>query len=551
MHLLRLAAVLVVAAPVAPTAAPVDDYPRRIGIDVEHYRFELTLGDDSDRLEGRATVSVRFTGSGVTEIPLDLASATPGGTGMAVRAVRSPTGDPLRFEHADDLLTIAFERPGRAGERAAVVVEYGGVPASGLRIGPNKHGDRTFFSDNWPNRARQWLPTIDHPYDKAAADMVVTAPTHYQVVSNGTLIEESDTPNGARLTHWRQDAPIATWLYVVGVARFAVQQVDDFRGVPIQTWVYPQDRDAGFYDFAVPTRRAMEFYDAYVGPYAYSKLANITSPATGGGMEAATAIMYHESSVTGERPVRWRNVIVHEVAHQWFGNAVTESDWDDVWLSEGFATYFTLLFIEHAYGRDEFVAGLRNAANAVFAQYADDPAYRIVHDDLSDMSRVTSRATYQKGAWVLHMLREKVGDQAFRSGIRDYYARHMNGNATTADFQQAMEAAAGTDLDLFFDQWLREGGNPRLAGWWEYDPSSRSVRVELNQTQDVGPTYALELEIGVHVGDERLPSVVERVEIDRRFHRFVIPVGEAPTAVTLDPRTRLLFESSFARRGDR
>ena len=101
--------------------------------------------------------------------------------------------------------------------------------------------------------------------------------------------------------------------------RGAVQHVDEFDGKAIQTWVYQQDRDAGFYDFAVPTRHAMEFYSDYVGPFAYEKLANITSPATGGGMEAATAIMYSENSVTGDRSVRWRNVIIHEVAHQWFG----------------------------------------------------------------------------------------------------------------------------------------------------------------------------------------------------------------------------------------
>ena len=335
---------------------------------------------------------------------------------------------------------------------------------------------------------------------------------------------------------------------MLGVARFAVQQVDDFDGRPIQTWVYQQDRDDGFYDFAVPTKRAMEFYADYVGPYAYEKLANITSPVTGGGMEAASAIMYHEGSVTGDRTVRWRNVIIHEVAHQWFGNAVTESDWDDVWLSEGFATYFTLLFIEHAYGRDEFVDGLRSSAERVFTQYETDPEYRIVHDDLDDMSRVSSGATYQKGSWILHMLRSQLGDEIFWSGIRAYYARHMNGNATTADFRAAMEEASGRDLGVFFQQWLRSGGNPRLEGWWDYDPSARAVRIELNQTQTAGPTFTLPMEIGIHFDGEVLPSVVESVEVDGRFHRFVIPVTGPPSDVTLDPNVRTLFESEFGAR---
>ncbi|MDH3271758.1 MAG: M1 family metallopeptidase [Gemmatimonadota bacterium] len=525
-----------------------DDYPRRIGIDVERYRFELTLSDDSDRIAGRTTVTVRFSNNGVAELLLDLAGPDADGRGMSVTSVMI-RDVAVPFTHEGDLLQIALPEAGRAGNRLDVVVGYAGEPASGLRIGPTKYGDRTFFSDNWPNRARNWLPTIDHPYDKAESEMIVTAPSHYQVVSNGLLVEESDGLDGTRRTHWRNSAPIATWLYVLGVARFAVQHVDDFEGRPIQTWVYAQDRDDGFYDFAVPTKAAMAFYSDYVGPYAYEKLANITSPATGGGMEAASAIMYHESSVTGERTERWRNVIIHEVAHQWFGNAVTESDWDDVWLSEGFATYFTLLFIEHAYGRDAFVAGLQSSAERVFQQYANDPSYRIVHDDLNDMGRVTSGATYQKGSWILHMLRNAMGDEAFQSGISAYYARHMNGNATTEDFRRAMEEASGLDLEPFFDQWLYSGGNPRLEGWWEYEASARSLRVELEQTQEVGPTFRLPLEIGLLFGDERTPSVVESVEVDGRFHRFVIPVSGPPSGVVLDPNTRLLFEADFRRRG--
>ncbi|MGB1655970.1 MAG: M1 family metallopeptidase [Longimicrobiales bacterium] len=545
-HLLLLSALLI-GGPEVPEAPLFDDYPRRIGIDIENYRFELTLSDETDIVVGRTIVSLRFTNNGVTELPLDLIEVGDGDRGMSVHRV-STDGDELDWVHEDDLLTIGLAETGRSGDRVDVVVEYSGVPASGLVPGPNKYGDRTFFSDNWPNRARNWLPTIDHPYDKAMSEMVVTAPSHYQVVSNGVLVEQTDQGDGTRTTHWKNSIPIATWLYVLGVAEFAVQHVDEFEGRPIETWVYRQDRDPGFYDFAVPTKAAMEFYDEYVGPFAYERLANITSPVTGGGMEAATAIMYHESSVTGDRSVRWRNVIIHEVAHQWFGNAVTESDWDDIWLSEGFATYFTLLFIEHAYGRDEFVAGLQSSAARVFAQYETDPEYRIVHDDLSDMRQVTSGATYQKGSWILHMLRSRMGDEAFWRGIRAYYARYMNANATTADFRSVMEEASGLDLELFFDQWLYSGGNPRLEGWWAYDPDAQALRIEINQTQTAGPTFDLPLEVGIHFDGTTLPTMIETVPVDGRFHRFVIPVDGQPTNVTLDPRVKTLFESDFGPR---
>ncbi|MYE16887.1 MAG: M1 family metallopeptidase [Gemmatimonadetes bacterium] len=541
-------ALLLATLPAATAPLAAQDGPSRPGIDIEAYRFELALRDDTDEIAGRATVTLRFTADGVTEVPLDLIGRGADGRGMEVLAVTDPGGGSLVFSHESDLLTVTLAEPGAAGERATFSVGYAGVPASGLRIGPNKYGERTFFSDNWPNRARNWLPTVDHIGDKATNEFIITAPAHYQVVSNGRLVEETDLEGGMRLTHWRQSVPIPPWLYVVGVARFAVQHLGEFKGVPVQTWVYARDRDAGFYDFAVPTMEVLHFYDAYVGPFAYEKLANITSPATGGGMEAATALMYGENSVTGERSVRWRNVIIHEIAHQWFGNSVTESTWDDVWLSEGFATYFTLLFREHAYGRDDFVTGLREAADRVWRWYDENPDYRIVHDNLTDMSRVTSVATYQKGAWVLHMLRSRLGDEAFWRGIRLYYARHFNETATTDDFMRAMEEVSGDDLQRFFDQWLRQGGNPRLAGSWRYDGAAGAVEIELRQVQEVG-RFNLSLEIGVYVDGDLLPAQVVTVEVgaDADASHFTIPIAAEPADVRLDPGTRALFRAEFGR----
>jgi aminopeptidase N len=261
------------------------------------------------------------------------------------------------------------------------------------------------------------------------------------------------------------------------VAEFAVDYVDYFDGKSIQTWVYKQDRDNGFYDFKVPTKKTLEFFSNYVGPFAYEKLANVQSNSVKGGMESATAIFYSDISVTGERTVRWRNVIIHEVAHQWFGNCVTEYDWDDVWLSEGFATYFTLMFREYAYGREDFVKGLKQSRESVFKFYENNKDASIVHNDLSDMKNVlTSALQYQKGAWVLHMLRNYVGEDAFRLGIRNYYSKYFNSNATTEQFKVEMEKVSNLDLDKFFEQWLYKGGNIKLDGNWIYDKNKNAIK---------------------------------------------------------------------------
>ena len=185
--------------------------------------------------------------------------------------------------------------------------------------------------------ARQWLPVIDHPYDKATSEFLVTAPARYQVVANGLLQEELDLGDGRRMTHWKQSVPIATWLNNIGVAQFASRHFGTVAGVPLQTWVFHQDRDNGILTFEGPTRQAMEFFTSHIGPFPYEKLADVQVTQMGGGMEHASAI-FGESGVRGHLPALGSRQLAHEISHQWWGDSVTEKDWDDVWLSEGFAT---------------------------------------------------------------------------------------------------------------------------------------------------------------------------------------------------------------------
>jgi len=538
-----LVSLLIMAA--AGAAPPADGYPRQ-SIDVEHYRFALTLTDSTDRIVGEATVRLRSLEPKLRTVTLDLASvsAAHAGRGMTVSAVLRH-GHALAFAHTADRLVITLDQPSSAGDVIELVVRYAGIPADGLQIKANKYGDRSFFSDDWPDKAHQWLPTIDHIADKATMEMDVVAPAHYQVISNGQRVEETDLPNAMRRTVWRESVPIAPWLYVLGVARFAVQHVGEYRGIPLETWVFAQDRDAGFSDFAVPTPDVIAFYSEWIGPFSYEKLANVQSNSVSGGMEAASAILYSAGSVTGTRSVRWRNVVIHEIAHQWFGDAVTESDWNDVWLSEGFATYFTLLFIEHAYGRDEFVAGLRDSRTTVIDFYAKTPDYRVVHENLTDMAKVTSSMTYEKGSWTLHMLRQMMGDDRFWAGIRDYYARYQNGNASTTDFRLAMERASGLDLKPFFQQWLYRGGVPRVEATWQWNAGAKQVVVELRQLQ-TGDPFRLPIEVAITVPGA--PPRIERMELAARSARFSFPSEREPTQVELDPNVRALIDGTLVRR---
>ena len=541
-----LALVLACALASWPRAARADTYPRQPGIDVVQYSFRLTLSDDTDAIEGETTVDFRVLQDGLAAVTLDLVQPKAGAAdrGMTVSAV-TEGGRTLRFDHANDRLAIQLEPKGRGGERRSVVVRYRGVPATGLLIAKNRYGERTFFSDNWPIKARHWLPTIDHPYDKASSEMQVTAPAHYQVVSNGVLVEETDLGDGRRLTRWRQSVPIATWLNTLGVAHFSVDHRPPWHGLPIETWVFHQDRDNGFARFADPTVAVLEFLSEHVGPYPFERLGNVEANGVRGGMESATSIFYGDDSVNEPQSLRWRNVIAHEISHQWFGNSVTESDWDHVWLSEGFATYFTHLFVEHAYGRDEMIAGLLKDKDDVREFDEKEPAYRVIHDNLSDMSQVLSGpGTYKKGGWTLHMLRGVVGDAAFWTGIRDYYQRYHGGNATTADFRRAMEQASGRELSWFFDQWLTRGGFPRLRGRWSYDDAAKQLRIDLEQLQ-AGAPFLLPIEVGLEIEGDKHPRI-ERVEVQKQRETVTVALDKPPTSVRLDPRSYVLMDSELA-----
>ena len=514
-----------------------DPYPKNPNIDILNYKFEIHLNDTSDIIYGSADIALNIKDS-EDRVRLDLISQGKDGKGMEVKKVTF-NGSEVSYSHDNDVLLIetgALEYT----SRDIINVVYSGMPITGLIIGPNMHGDRTFFSDNWPNKARNWLPLVDHPYDKSTAEFVVIAPNHYQVISNGLLVEETNLNKELKKTHWKQSVPISCWLYALGVAEFAVDYVDYFEGKSIQTWVYKQDRDNGFYDFKIPTKHTMEFFSDYIGPFAYEKLANVQSNSVKGGMESATAIFYSDVSVTGDRSVRWRNVVIHEVAHQWFGNCVTEYDWDDVWLSEGFATYFTLMFREHAYGRDDFVNGLNDAKRLVYNHYKTDKESSIVHNNLKDMKDVlTYSLQYQKGAWVLHMLRNYVGEDNFREGIRNYYKKYYNSTTTTNQFKTEMEVVSGMNLDTFFDQWLYKGGNMVLDGNWKFDEKKGRIEVNLNQVQNDGYLFEMPLEIGISYNDKNLEKI-QTVKLEKEKGRFYIASDSKPISIKIDPNTKLL-----------
>jgi aminopeptidase N len=511
--------------------------PYAPGFDAVHYDISLVLPDTGTFIRGQTTAHIRLEGTRPDTLVLDF-------TGLAVDAVEVGQR-PVVFRHADGTLRIPVPADRRPGDTLQVRVSYQGHPDDGLILRRNVHGEWTAFADNWPNRARFWFPSIDHPSDKASVRFTIRDESNRRmVIANGTREESTDRS----VWRWVNEDPIPTYTMVIGAAPFAVRRVGTGCPVPsgqraegcpeVTTWLYPQDTARAAPSF----RRAdqmVSFYSRLIAPFPYAKLAHVQAATRFGGMENVSAIFYSEEALSEGKDIE--ETVAHETAHQWFGDAVTEADWHHLWLSEGITTYFGALFFEHTDGVPRFREIMERDRQAyVGSEVAGRPMVDTAERDLFELLNPNS---YEKGAWVMHMLRGLVGDSAFFAGMRSYYREHGHGTALTGDLQAALEAASERDLSEFFQQWVFRPGYPQYRAHWSWRAGARgagTAEIVVEQVQPVDwPTF-------------RMPLVLEfatangpvRHTADVRERRTVVrvPLPARPTELRIDPDGWVLKE---------
>ena len=526
-----VAASLLVLSLTPRTGVASDGYVRLDDVDILHYRIQLDIGDTGKAIRGEATIRAEMLAAGREVLPLDLVALTVDRVAV--------DGESADFAHRDGRLRVTLGDGHAAGDTVTVAVTYRGEPVDGLYIQNNKFGDRSVFADNWPNRARYWFPGVDHPYDKATVEFIVTAPAAYDVVANGRLLEEAAVSPERKRTHWKTEAPIPTYCMVIGAARFSIVRPGSWNGIPVSYYLFPEDREAGTTDFSRSTEM-LAFYTELIGPYPYTKLALVQSSTRFGGMENASAIFFPEHSILGAN--LGEAVIAHEIAHQWFGDSVTESDWHHLWLSEGFATYFGALFFEEADGKERFQEMLARSRSRYFTANRRAPA-PIFNPGITDLFDLLNAYNYSKAGLVLHMLRGLMGDEAFFDGIRRFYAEYRDQTVLTRDFQSVMETRAGRKLDWFFEQWIHRPGHPVVEAAWSWDEGTGVVSVRVRQTQRQEP-YRLPVTLAFVAGDREQRR---RVELRDRSHEFRFKLDEAPGSILFDPDSWLLVEARVRR----
>jgi aminopeptidase N len=466
-------------------------------------------------------------------------------------------GHPARYERQGERLNVFLARPARRGERLRLSVVYHGRPTDGLILTNDKDGRPSATGDNWPNRVHHWIPSLDHPSAKATVHFNVTAPARAMVIANGRLVAR--LPNVGSTVTWAysESAPMPPYCMVVAVGEFASVTPGVLlpaRHAPVSYHVPPSEQKFAMQGFgaAIPS---LKYFSETVAPFPYAKLAHIVGATRFGGMENSGAIIYSrtlfdpregapQSALFGVRR-GLVELIAHETAHQWFGDAVTPATWSDLWLSEGFATYYAGLFVEHAEGRDAFREYMRRKAGE-YLKY-EGTRRAPVHDrETEDLNELLNPNNYQKGAWVLHMLRAELGDAAFARGVRSYYRAHRHRNATTEDLRAALERASGRRLREFFARWIYASGHPRYEAAWAWSEGAATkarggvLTLTLRQTQEGDGAhfpnlFPVEIVTGAHTRRVKLTptgrDTVTRINLPAR-----------PTAVRFDPDETILKE---------
>jgi aminopeptidase N len=504
-----------------------------------HYLVNITLNDQLSEITN-ATARIELSIVKPTRtIDLDFGDLTVDSVTLNSTAVL--------FAHKDGKLSVALPEPVSRGDALVITVSYHGKPKDGLILTNDKDGKPAAIGDNWPDRVHHWLPVLDHPSAKATITFNITAPAGQEVVANGRLDHVETTASGQRTWTYSEGVPIPPYCMIIGVGQFARVEPSLHALTPLSYYVPLSERELAEKGFS-PGISSVEFFAGKVAPYPYEKLALIIGATRYGGMENSSAIVFTSIMFSRNSPagmsktfgVPFGNVslIAHEIAHQWFGDSVTESTWSDLWLSEGFATYFAGLFMQRYEGEEAFQRYMRNAATTVF-EYEKKKRVPIFDRDTESLMELLNANNYQKGAWVLHMLRSNLGDEVFFRGIRAYYESHKNSVASTEDLRAALEKTSGKDLRAFFTRWVYDSGHPQYELKW-YWLGKKELRVVLSQTQS-GNAFLDPVHLAVSTRKGKRDVVLKptgKLFIQR------IPLLDEPVKVELDPDNHLLDEST-------
>lgn len=529
--------------------------------DVKHVKLVIALDFEREAISGTAYTTFSALYEEVQTISFDAVE-------LYIEDVALVDGPRLAYSTTSKKLKVTLDRSYQHGEEFTIAVTYHARPRTGLHFvkpAPEEPGRPVqAWTFGQPQYHSYWFPCHDAPNDRATTEIVVTVPSQFLTVSNGNLLQVTD--NGATKTHhWRHDIPHAAYLVSLVVCDFAVIE-DSYNGKPVKYYIRPDHKDDAPLYFS-KTPAMMRFFSEYTGvEYPYDNYDQTVVEIYTGAMEHTSATTHSFALVPDQRAaldVDLVPVVAHELAHQWFGDLVTCRDWSNGWLNEGFATYFEELWEEHDKGIDEFKYVMYRSKQGYLhedARYRRPIVYYVYYNQGFELF---DAHLYNKGGWVLHMLRHQLGDVTFRRGIKAYLERYRTKEVITADLERTLEEVTGRSLARFFQQWVHSGGHPELEVNYSWDIEHGMARVKVKQAQKVDeltPCFFTPLTIAFtvpnsdeaardqHTTDTRTVTMnVTLGEDGQTEQSFYMPLEREPLLVRIDPDGWLLKTLKFER----
>jgi aminopeptidase N len=410
------------------------------GYDVLHYDLTLNVDMTEGTIQAKVEINARSL-QPLGRFDLDL-------NGFTITSVEV-NGEDTVFEHDQGELVVTPAEIISAGTLFTVDVQYEGAAGNQSQNGSEN------FVDGWnfypggvivagePGGAETWFPSNNHPRDKATYAFHITVAKPYIVAANGVLLGQTDRGNGTRTFDWAMNEPMASYLATIAISNFTLMESKSPKGVPIRDYV-DADLPSNILQPLQVLPAALDYFTSIFGAYPFEDCGAVVHEfPLNFSLEDQTLIIFGDTFLEDQ-------VVVHELSHQWFGDSVSLSEWKDIWLNEGFASYAEALWLEHTQG----TVAMRQDLLRRYQYSADIPSSISVLIGDPGPDHLFDQLVYDRGALTLHALRRKVGDNTFFQILRDYYERYRNGNATTADFIAVAEDASGQDLSGFFHDWL-------------------------------------------------------------------------------------------------
>ena len=520
---------------------------RRRSYHLEHVILNLTLDERQKTVSGTSTLTLR-------PLTPNLEMAEIDSSELKIRTITQPNGTKLAWDENDGKLRVHLPQTAANNADLTLIIAFEGKPRKGLYfVGPDPGYPEKpvqIWSQGEVEDSHYWFPTYDYPNDKATSEGYYTVNADFTVVSNGRLIGVEEHPSAHTKTfHWKQDMPHSTYLTSVVVGRFEKysEQAGD---IPADYYVPPgTGRDKALRSFH-ETPEAIRFFSEKIGiPYPYPKYAQVAvHDFVFGGMEniSATTLTDRTLHDDGSEPqINSVDLVTHELAHQWFGDLLTCANWANIWLNEGFATYWADLYREHRFGEQDFRYSLMQERSRYIEE--DRQRYRrpMVTSFYTDPLDLFDRTTYEKGGLVLDMLRYVLGDENFFASLSNYAKAHQTGTVTTDDLRKAAEQTSGQELGWFFDEWTTKAGYPELEVAQQWDESSHKLHLIIEQKQlvdDQTPIFRMPVDVEFTTASGRSRR---RIEFTQARDEFDFTLESKPLMTRFDPDHRLLATVKF------